>query len=235
MSHPFIMPTVGRIVHFRNGPGCLTRIPTAKDCDHLAAIVTGVTDEGRHINVAVFDVLGTHHRLQYIPLIQDGEVPADTMYYCTWMPYQKGQAVKTEEAERALAAKDVGDQVDRLLGLRIPILDQISELCYAIEKCGASPELTDAVTKASALREPVSELVRHALAMGISAGTHSVSYDHGAGDDKTAMVRVFLEKGAIVKIEGVPLKLDHDAVVRTHPGNVPLIAKACTAKPNVGS
>ena len=42
-------------------------------------------------------------------------------------------------------------------------------------------------------------------------------------------VRVFLEKGSVVKVEGIPLKLDHDAVVRTHPANVPLIFPPRTA------
>lgn len=55
------------------------------------------------------------------------------------------------------------------------ILDQITELCWAIEKCGASPELTDAVTKASALREPISELVRQALLLGVGDGIVSVN------------------------------------------------------------
>ncbi len=65
---------------------------------------------------------------------------------------------------------DVRDAVGVLMSTRIPILDQISELCWAIEKCGASPELTDAVTKASALRGPISELVKQALALGIDCG-----------------------------------------------------------------
>lgn len=65
--------------------------------------------------------------------------------------------------------------IDKLLETRIPILDQIYDLCLAIEKCGASPELTDAVTKAGALREPISELVNQALALGIGEGIVGVS------------------------------------------------------------
>lgn len=66
--------------------------------------------------------------------------------------------------------------VDKLMETRIPILDQITDLCHAIEKCGASPELTDAVVKAGALREPISELVRQAIDLGIGTGMVSVSY-----------------------------------------------------------
>ena len=66
--------------------------------------------------------------------------------------------------------------IDKLLETRIPILDQIYELCLAIENCGASPELTDAVTKAGALREPITELVKQAIDLGIGKGIVSVSY-----------------------------------------------------------
>ncbi len=69
----------------------------------------------------------------------------------------------------------IGAGVNELLDTRIPILNQIYDLCLALEKCGASPELTDAVTKAGALREPISELVNQALALGIGEGIVGVS------------------------------------------------------------
>lgn len=71
--------------------------------------------------------------------------------------------------------------IEQLLNTRIPILDQIYDVCQAIEKCGASPELTDAVTKAGALRDPISKLVDQALKLGIGDGIVSVSYsDNGS-------------------------------------------------------
>lgn len=70
---------------------------------------------------------------------------------------------------------DVHRGIDGLLETRIPILDQITDLCHAIEKCGASLELTDAVTKASALRKPISDLVQQAIALGLDTGRMSVS------------------------------------------------------------
>lgn len=71
--------------------------------------------------------------------------------------------------------------IDQLLNTRIPILDQIYDVCQAIEKCGASPEITDAVTKAGALRDPISKLVDQALKLGIGEGIVSVSYsDNGS-------------------------------------------------------
>lgn len=66
--------------------------------------------------------------------------------------------------------KELSVKVGKFLDTRIPILDQIYDLCLAIEKCGASPELTDAVTKAGALRKPISDLVNQAVALGIGEG-----------------------------------------------------------------
>lgn len=70
----------------------------------------------------------------------------------------------------------VDNQVEALLEARIPILDQIYDLCQAIEKCGASPEITDAVTKATALREPISKLISQAVEIGFKSGSLGVSY-----------------------------------------------------------
>jgi hypothetical protein len=66
--------------------------------------------------------------------------------------------------------------VDGLLDTRIPILNQIYDVCQAIEKCGASPELTDAIRLAGELRDPISELVRQAIDLGIGHGIVSVSH-----------------------------------------------------------
>lgn len=76
------------------------------------------------------------------------------------------------------AKKELSEKVNELLNTRIPILNQIYDLCLAIEKCGASPELTDAVTKAGALRQPISELVNQALALGIGEGITGVSFSN---------------------------------------------------------
>ena len=71
--------------------------------------------------------------------------------------------------------------IDQLLNTRIPILDQIYDLCQAIEKCGASPELTNAVRLAGELRYPISKLVDQALKLGIGEGIVSVGYsDNGS-------------------------------------------------------
>ncbi|CAE6949583.1 conserved protein of unknown function [Ectopseudomonas oleovorans] len=56
-----------------------------------------------------------------------------------------------------------------------------------------------------------------------------VGCDMASGRDQS--VRVFLEKGAVVNVEGIPLELDHHAVVRVLPANVPLIFPPRTARP----
>lgn len=71
-----------------------------------------------------------------------------------------------------------GGNIDELLNTRIPILDKIHDLCLAIEKCGASPEITEAVRLAGELRYPISDLVKQALALGIGQGIVSVSYSN---------------------------------------------------------
>lgn len=51
--------------------------------------------------------------------------------------------------------------------------------------------------------------------------------DRLAPDDLT--VRLFINRGTIVTINGIPLAVEHDTVMATHPGNVPLIHHEATA------
>lgn len=61
------------------------------------------------------------------------------------------------------------------------------------------------------------------------AGKPAVGVD--LANEQDQCVRVFLEKGAVVKIEGIPVELDHSTVVLTNPANVPLIFPPKTARP----
>lgn len=165
-----ITPTIGRRVWFRPSAALIesSGMTVHDKAVPLDAGIIYVWND-RLVNLDVTDHAGAHLAITSVPLIH-GDEPAGPMpfFYAEWMPYQNGQAKKTEAAS-------LGEGVDMLLGARIPILEQITDLCYAIEKCGASPELTDAVTRASALRDPISELVRQALALGIGAGIVSVN------------------------------------------------------------
>lgn len=91
-----ITPTVGRIVWF---------YPAGHSRNHQPwpAIVAHVWSD-TCVNLAIFDSNGKP--LEQPPtsvlLVQDNmEVPSGGNY-CTWMPYQKGQAAKTEQLEKQL-------------------------------------------------------------------------------------------------------------------------------------
>lgn len=95
-----IKPTVGRVVLFHpsSNEASADFTPT-KIC---AAIIAYVHSDSM-VNLAVFDGNGVAHSATSVFLFQDGETPpAD--FYCEWMPSQKGQAAKTEQAESDLEA-----------------------------------------------------------------------------------------------------------------------------------
>ena len=91
-----IKPTVGRVVLFH--PPANEAAVDFAPAEICAALVCYVHSD-RLVNLAVFDADGRPHSFTSVELIQDGE-PAPVHYgrYCEWMPYQKGQAAKTEEA-----------------------------------------------------------------------------------------------------------------------------------------
>jgi len=98
-----ITPTVGRVVWFT--PSANDNI--ARNGDRpLAAIVANVWSDSC-VNLAVFDANGISHSRTSVYLLQGGDdVPAGSGY-CEWMPYQKGQAAKTEALEAKLGAAEV--------------------------------------------------------------------------------------------------------------------------------
>lgn len=93
-----IEPTNGRIVLFHPGPFFQGRV-IDKD-EPLAAIVCHVFDS-RTVNLTVFDHTGFPCQASSVQLLQDGDVPIGEQY-AEWMPYQKGQAAKTEALEQKL-------------------------------------------------------------------------------------------------------------------------------------
>lgn len=90
-----IQPTNGRIVWFYPASGDADFPPSGP----FASIVTWVHSD-HLINVCAFDGSGDSHGRQNVYLKQDeDENPAPEGAYCQWMPYQKGQAAKTEALE----------------------------------------------------------------------------------------------------------------------------------------
>ncbi len=91
-----IPPTVGRSLWYRAGTA--DTFPH-KDNAPLHSNLCGVNDDGT-INLAVFgfDGSGPYAR-QNVVLVQGGE-PAPGQ--ACWMPYQQGQAAKTEQLQQQL-------------------------------------------------------------------------------------------------------------------------------------
>jgi hypothetical protein len=96
----YIQPTPGRVVLFwSRRDDNIAKLPGQP----LAAIISGVLTTVGKVNLSVFDAKGVPHGYENITLIQEGDARPDGDF-AEWMLYQKGQAAKTEAAEKALAA-----------------------------------------------------------------------------------------------------------------------------------
>lgn len=89
-----ISPTIGRVVWVVR-PSETTDIKQAE-----VGLVTYVWHD-HMINVAGFDHNGLPFVLNSLALVQDDEPKPEGNFAC-WMPYQKGQATKTESLEGKL-------------------------------------------------------------------------------------------------------------------------------------
>lgn len=95
-----IVPTVGRVVNFWPGAGDpLARLDIKQP---LPAIVAYVHPDASYLNLAVFDANGVANSRTSVLLVQDGE-PKPEGSFAAWMPYQTGQAAKTQALEAAAA------------------------------------------------------------------------------------------------------------------------------------
>lgn len=106
-----IKPTIGRVVWYWPAPG--ENIVGNDGRQPLAGIVTHVWGD-ECVNLAVFDANGVATNRTSIFLLQDGPRPASG--FAEWMPYQKGQAVKTEKIESEL------DAVRRMASAGTPLI-----------------------------------------------------------------------------------------------------------------
>jgi len=89
-----IKPTVGRMVWF------WPEEPRTDRVQPEAAIVTYVYSDNQ-VNLAAFSEAGVARPRLGVALLQDDQQPPKGKPYATWMPYQKGQAAKLEEAEKS--------------------------------------------------------------------------------------------------------------------------------------
>lgn len=91
---PNITPVVGRIVHFWKS----IKNPGQPEAAMVAFVFTDTM-----VNLTVFDHQGFSRTETSVRLVQPSEDPTGVYRFAEWMPYQKGQAAKTEAAEAALA------------------------------------------------------------------------------------------------------------------------------------
>ena len=94
-----IVPTIGRVVWLyaaRKGTVHDVRQP-------LCAFVVHVWGD-RCVNLAYFDSNGNAYQETSVELLQDDDAKPEGRPFAVWMPYQKGQAAKTEVLEAKLNA-----------------------------------------------------------------------------------------------------------------------------------
>jgi hypothetical protein len=99
-----IEPTVGRIVNFRfrhpnQVPNSMALLSDEQPFSAMIAYVHGP----RLVNLTVTDHAGRQHPVTSVRLLQGADQPEGESHWCEWMPYQKGQAAKTEALEAKVA------------------------------------------------------------------------------------------------------------------------------------
>lgn len=95
-----IKPTPGRVVWYT--PNDDDPTPKFKG-EPLAAIIARVKTD-RMVNLLVIRADGITYGRHDVTLIQDDDKQPVGGRFCQWMPYQKGQAAKTEQLEAKLGA-----------------------------------------------------------------------------------------------------------------------------------
>lgn len=100
-----IAPTVGRVLWYFPKTGDLLTL-TTRPC---AAIIAHVNEDGT-LNVNAHDHYGNTAPRQNVPLVQDDEDDSSLTgrSYCRWMPYQLGQAARTDDALAQLGQARLG-------------------------------------------------------------------------------------------------------------------------------
>ena len=95
-----IEPVAGRVVWFWPGHLSSKRIVILDPTRPFAATVAFV-HHAREITISAIDHAGEAHPFFNVKLVQDDDAAPEGGRYCEWMPYQKGQAARTEQLEHA--------------------------------------------------------------------------------------------------------------------------------------
>jgi len=95
-----IEPTIGRVVLFHPAEDD-AQLADQYRGQSFAAIICDVHDSCL-LNLIVFAKNGYPHARVNVPLLQGDGVADERVAYAHWMPYQLGQAARTEAAERLM-------------------------------------------------------------------------------------------------------------------------------------
>ena len=108
-----IKPIVGRKIWYSPCPA-LDDPPKIGEQPYDATIVYVWSD--KLVNLRVTDHCGNTFARGSVTLLQEGDAPNSEGGHCYWMPYQKGQAAKTDEvaeiAATVRAARAAGPEVN---------------------------------------------------------------------------------------------------------------------------
>lgn len=91
-----IKPTPGRVVWYTPSDDD----PTPKFKGELLSATVARVISDRVVNLMVVGADGLTYGRHNVILLQDGDERPKIGRYCEWMPYQKGQAAKTEQLEK---------------------------------------------------------------------------------------------------------------------------------------
>jgi hypothetical protein len=97
-----IYPTPGRIVWYHPAPNAAY---PKQGGQPQAAIIAAVLEDVELINLTVCAPSGDTYAARNVILLRDGQCAPADRDYAEWMPYQKGQAAKTEQLAQQLAEK----------------------------------------------------------------------------------------------------------------------------------
>lgn len=97
-----IKPTVGRVVLFH--PSSNESDSTFAPAEICAAVIARVFSD-EMVNLAVFDADGKSHSFTSVPLVQGDAQPPEGGRWCEWMPFQKGQAARTDQVSSQLESR----------------------------------------------------------------------------------------------------------------------------------
>lgn len=99
----FIKPTVGRVLHFFPSTTYMQgrKLAFNDPSQPLSAMVAYVHSDTM-VNLTAWDQNGLQFGVCSVQLIQEGDLTPLGSFYAAWMPFQKGQAAKTEALESKL-------------------------------------------------------------------------------------------------------------------------------------